>query len=173
MGASNSLNTCTNDSAVGASAGHNSGVDNEERARNNAVHSDAQGDTAAGVDNEGWVRVNAAHLDARDPTKTFHYVITHHPQQGMGFRFTGSDPKSWVKNATHLPDIAKYADAVTVCCYEHLGTHQLGGHTFSNEQLNTWNTTAIANMAYIAIHHSDRATRNAAESLIRRWQALH
>jgi hypothetical protein len=107
------------------------------------------------IDNEKWVADNIQHLDRKDVNATFRYVRFHHPSSGMAFSFA-SLPNIKVDNSdiSSLLSLSKYADAVTVCCYEELGNRQ-------GELARTGleNLTGIANVAYIAQRHPNDAVR--------------
>ena len=101
--------------------------------------------------NEIWVEENIEFLDPKDPNKTFNYVARNHPYSGVSTNLIFS---SYPNKDDDLETLAKYADAVTVCCYEFLGHQPIKEGASSNI-----NETSIGNVAYIALHHPNESVR--------------
>jgi len=117
-------------------------------------------------DNVAWVNQHAQQLSSLDPQVTFRHVIAHHPLRGCA----SNEPPSvaTVAKISDLSEIAKYADAVTVCCYEVCGTND---PTIS--LLASSNATAAGNMAFIAQNHSNAAVRAHYTNQVAAWCRMH
>jgi hypothetical protein len=65
-----------------------------------------------------------------------------------------------IKGTETIEELAKYADAITVACYEVLG--------YEKEALSVSpiNTTGFGNMAFIALHHPDERVRQIHRTLV-------
>lgn len=117
-------------------------------------------------DNEKWVKENIACLRRDDANFTFRYVALKHPLMGMAFRL--SQPKKNLSKQT-VEQLSLLADAVTVCCFELIGSTQIS--TLNGPVLNkNSNKTAIGNLAYVALHHSDPAIRKTIIEEIELWR---
>lgn len=108
-------------------------------------------------------------LDPANIQATCHYVAIHHPHHGC------STSRADVPSVAALCDLsiaqmATYADAVAVCCVDVLGDTQLDEELRADPT--AINSTAFANIAYIAMHHSSAATRATATSGLREWISL-
>lgn len=102
------------------------------------------------IDNVQWVQDNKDILKADDIQATFMIVYKMHPKGGMAYdALTLERIRDRLKEES-IEDIAKYADAVTVCCCEVLGVD----NELPQGDRQSLNTTALGNAAYIALHHS-------------------
>lgn len=116
-------------------------------------------------DNETWVNQNRSHLSPLDPNLTFRYVTSHHPYMGCAFSPMSTAPR--FNKTLSLRELSKYADAVTVCCYDSIG-HQFSGST--NPLLQRVNETAVGNSAYTALNHSDPNVRDKVSQYVEEWK---
>jgi hypothetical protein len=118
-------------------------------------------DQGTHIDNVAWVTTNKDKLYPDNIEKTFEAVAHLHPLFGCS-----DDLQTLVNIRPHMTTmqiekLAKYADAVTVCCCEKLGEQSISdvlNLIWSQKELDL-NATAIGNMAYIALHHSDPKIR--------------
>lgn len=108
-------------------------------------------------DNPNWVKERESFLLPNDPHRTLEYVRINHPFCGCAFSISQFPPPH--KIPKDLDVLAKYADAVTVCCVEILG------YGLSSLPPDT-NLTGFANTAYVAKHHSDEMIRQKCEKLL-------
>jgi len=116
------------------------------------------------IDNEKWVKENILHLDPENPQKTFEYVTKNHPFCGCSsLGFFKPDPFQSIE------EHAKRADAVTVACFEFLG-NDTKVNINSLNSLKTLNDTAVANMAYVALHHSNEEVRKEWTESFNQWK---
>jgi hypothetical protein len=105
-------------------------------------------------DHKAWLAaVPAGVLDPSDIDKCFEYVLRNHPLSGVAT--VGSVGKQELL-ALSIEEAAGYADAVTVFCCEALSPHQTQNLDFG---LDDFNDTALGNLAFIAVNHSDAAVR--------------
>jgi len=111
--------------------------------------------------NEGWVRDHLIALDRMDVQKTFEYVAKHHPYRGMADAFQRFPTIDQIL-AMPVKQMANYADAVTVCCFNVLGAQAAE----TPQNVKELNATSLANVAYISIFHSDPATRIAVSKIL-------
>lgn len=109
------------------------------------------------MSNTNWVKKNKHKLFPNDIQKTFKVVTQIHPRFGMA-----ADMKTLVSiqskmKTMELKEIAQFADAVTVCCYE-----LIGETTDIPDAINDDNTnaTSLGNIAYIASYHSKKEIRD-------------
>ncbi len=117
--------------------------------------------------NVEWVDKNSQYLDPYSLNKTFKYIIINHPYMGCAFDpHIRILPKKIFSKTTSLEDLAKLADAVTVCCYENI--------EFTDTSLiqPDINQTAIGNIAFIALHHSNANIREKTKENIEEWRRL-
>lgn len=108
-------------------------------------------------DNQTWVKEHASDLFPDNPKKTFEYVKNHHPFCGCAFSISAFPPPHQIPQETDV--LAKYADAVTVCCVEILGYGLI-------ELPSNMNLTEVANAAYVAKYHSDAMIRERASKML-------
>lgn len=108
-------------------------------------------------DNAAWVKEHETHLYPNDPQRTFEYVRINHPFCGCAFSISNFPPPHKIPKDRDI--LAKYADAVTICCVEILG---YGLASLPPET----NLTGFANTAYVAKHHSDETVRERCEKLL-------
>lgn len=112
-------------------------------------------DQIASVDNTRWVEDNKHILDPNNVQATFAVVRKTHPRAGAAYDVLSLEMiRDKLKDMT-VEDIAKYADAVTICCYEVLGNDNEPPQTDKQ----SLNTTALGNSAYIALYHSKEEVR--------------
>jgi hypothetical protein len=117
--------------------------------------------------NEEYVARNPSRCFVDDPDKTYEYAKLLHPLRGMTFE--KKKPMKYFKTCSIL-DASKYADVVTVCCYEKLGTITIQ-HIKAPLKEARVNISSIGNIAYIATHHSNKDIRARAAILFNLFQA--
>jgi hypothetical protein len=111
-------------------------------------------------DNEKWVSEHLPGLRPTDPNETLMYVLGYHPLSGCA-----ASPMPRVDPSASTQELARLADAVCVCCCEHLGYTPVP--TSIDEIANA---TSIGNIAYIALHHSSPEVRMKFEKLLDDWK---
>lgn len=133
-------------------------------------------------DHQSWLdALPKGRVDPADPQLTFRYVINHHPL--MGCAVFPSIPLNDVLGLESIQEMAKYADAVTVCCYKALGDLELREQN-PIPDISEINDASIGNAAYIAVHHPNPTARahqtqwiahyqNIAQSYNQRRRALY
>jgi len=120
-------------------------------------------------DQQAWCNENRASINPDDVMATFTFVKWRHPLFGC------------VKPMHLMPilnghesdgDLAKLADAVTILCVEKVGSECFADNKqdLLSTNLNTLNTTAIGNLAFIAIYHSDQNIKNKAKARLLLWR---
>jgi hypothetical protein len=121
------------------------------------------------VNNLEWVQQHRNSLFPEDASQTFQVVLARHPNYGAAEmpiphvnRLHGllsslrpqPEQEGGQQQKKALEELAAFADAVTVCCYEGLGRH-----VQPTQGLEKPNATTLGNLAFIASHHSGRAVR--------------
>ena len=114
------------------------------------------------IDNIQWVQDNEQYLDSKDVGKTFAYVRRYHPMSGCAHAVM---PELTCKE--DIKELAKLANAVTVACVEVSGRDK---GVVELSQMSQLNTTAVGNMAYIALNHSDEEVRKHYIDVLDRWK---
>jgi hypothetical protein len=117
-------------------------------------------------DNVAWVRENAQNLSPHNIDTTFRQILQSHPLRGCAFRVPL--PMASLSTTASLAELAKYADAVTVCCYEACGAMAISVN--AQQLVQSGNTTAIGNLAFIGLHHSDATVRTQTIALLDAWR---
>ena len=112
------------------------------------------------IDNVKWVKEHATGLTRAADADT--YILTYHPFAGRpsstpGPLFEGSEP---------IEELSEMADAMTVAGMGQLPTKP----TLSWEDATMLGTTAIANLAYVGLHHSHQQTRREYRKLVHKWR---
>lgn len=127
------------------------------------------GADAAAFDQAAWCSeaVSNAKVDRKDVQATFRYVQFHHPFFGCA-KPVNQLPQ-WTGQET-VEQLAKLADAVTVICCEQVG-NEGGVNSDDADALRTLNATAVANCAYVALHHPRETVRQTALQTIQRWRS--
>jgi hypothetical protein len=117
-----------------------------------------------------WVAEHIDELYPEDTQLTFETVIHMHPYAGCAFSPLGVNPQHEMERAKETADIAKYADAVTVCCLESEALRRQIAVPLDDTALFKVNETTIANLAYIGLHHSMPSVRQQCLDTVSRWQ---
>ena len=129
------------------------------------------------VDNVAWVARHRAQLApyiaAGNVELVFRYVIANHPLHGMAVsppptiaevvRPNGSSGEDGRPGGLPDAELAAFANAVTVACVDILP--RVG------KVVRGTNVTGLANVAYVALHATDPATRAAAVASLVFWRA--
>lgn len=112
-------------------------------------------------DNEKWVQENLTEKDKNNPNSIFAFVRLKHPYQGCC-----SDPYNLPKanKKSSVDELSKFADAVTIFCFEKIG------NDIKDFSLEDANTSAVGNVAYIALHHSNQQIRQKCLESINVWK---
>lgn len=129
------------------------------------------GSSLDAFDQSAWCDRHLANVNPENVQGTFIYVRWQHPLFGCA-KPPHLLPKWTGRESTE--DLAKMADAVTCLCLK-----QLGQETFPadrkvppDDQLLAMNTTAVANLALIALNHPTQNVKTAALRDLERWRAL-
>jgi hypothetical protein len=121
-------------------------------------------------DQAKWCAYNAGSVNREDIQATFRYVQRTHPLFGCAKPMFALP----VWNGTESTEtLAKCADAVAILCCEPLGRDKNTIPSDGKVSANTirgMNATAIANLAHIALHHSDSNVRAAALVALDDWR---
>jgi hypothetical protein len=122
------------------------------------------------IDNVKWVAEHIDELYPEDTQLTFETVIHMHPYAGCAFSPRGVNPQHEIERAKETADIAKYADAVTVCCLESEALRRQIAAPLDDAALSKVNETTIANLAYMGLHHSMASVRQQCLDTVTRWR---
>lgn len=108
---------------------------------------------------------HAAKLPSKDdPDAVFGYVMSNHPRRGVSYML--DEPKIELTELVNLQleEQAKYCDFVTYYCVEKVAQDP-SGYTFEGA-----NITAIGNIAYVALNHSNPLIRQQYTKTIERFR---
>lgn len=119
-------------------------------------------------DNQKWVIENESHLFPNDPQKTFKYILMNHPFGGCSFDVAVGGPLWTPLVLQSTESLARYADAVTVCCFDSFPQKRDDG---SQEELQMYaNETLVGNCAFVALNHSNKEIRSHCLRQLKTWR---
>ena len=121
--------------------------------------------------NEEWVTLNKLTLHPNDPSKTYEIAKTNHPNMGDPYPLSmNRAPIIKELYNSDLKTAAKYADVVTICCFETLGFNDVFPH--EDSLIKNISLTVVGNIAYTALHHSTERVRDSYYDLFNKWKSL-
>jgi hypothetical protein len=122
---------------------------------------------ADNFDQEAWCNQHRQSINPDDVMATFKFVKWRHPLFGCA-----KNIMPVLNGHESDADLAKLADAVTVLCVEQVGIECFAENKqdLLTNDLSTLNTTAIGNLAYVALNHSNKNIKNKASARLLLWR---
>lgn len=119
------------------------------------------------VDNHVWCLKHAEHLNLLGPAETTRYVLKMHPLGGC----PRWPPVANTKEARlmTIEELAQLAMPTDIVCCEVLGRLV---SLIDKKRLPYIHPGSIANVAYTALHHSDKSVRLATAALVDLWKEV-
>lgn len=100
-------------------------------------------------DNQTWVAEHLSRIDCKSPNATYAYIANStHPYHGCAFNVAVFEPQ--IRGMETLELLAKFADAVTVACWNVLSKRQE-----PVDDLHRCNITTIGGLALIVLKTTD------------------
>ena len=114
-----------------------------------------------------WCEQHRPFVNVGDVQATYLYVRWRHPLFGVA---KPAEKLPIWNGAEPIEVIAKMADAVTILCLETVGRELTNNEAKVSAQIPDMQTTAVANLAYVALHHADEQVKTVANAHLQAWR---